>query len=186
MRLGVDSVAIVGDGVSGSSYFLSPSFVSSPTFPAMQQDLYNKYMQFATSITTGLPPGKVPVDLSDSQLFVQACDVVGCDRTLSEIATTAEDGYESCTDMVEVSCGVGVSASHTAEVDACRVRSRRAELQLRSIKVSKIPRYSELAKELKLVRQQSFHRYAFPINRCKLADMHISCCCSVSSAAVPL
>lgn len=81
--------------------------------PAILQQLFNKYNRFAKSIMGALPPEKVPQDLSDTHLFVKACDIVGTDNNyfdediLREVATTVENGHESCLSMVKVSCGVG-------------------------------------------------------------------------------
>jgi len=91
---------------------------SLPSFPprfSPLQDLFNKYTQYSKSIMSTLPPKEVPVDLTDSHLFVKACDVVGSqeefdENVLRDIAISVANGYESCTDMVKVSCGALVSS----------------------------------------------------------------------------
>ena len=41
----------------------------------MPQEKFNKYIDFAKSIMKVLPPEEVPTDLTDTHMFVKACDM---------------------------------------------------------------------------------------------------------------
>ena len=80
------------------------------------QDNFNKYIGFARSIMSTLPPDEVPVELNDTLLFVKACSLfVGYQQRLDvddvrDAAETVESGYKSCRSMVKV--GRAASRSH--------------------------------------------------------------------------
>lgn len=75
------------------------------------QEKFNKYIQFAKSIVSALPPEEVPVDLTDSLQFIKACDVfVEYHQRLDEdelrdVEETVASGYEPCSSMAKVRCG---------------------------------------------------------------------------------
>ena len=84
-----------------------PLGVLLPPRRATTQDKYVKYIRFAKSIMKTLPSDKVPEDLADTHLFVKVCDIVGYQQrpdnvSLTDVATTAENGHESCSSMIKV------------------------------------------------------------------------------------
>ena len=127
-----DSAATTGGGGEGVLLFSFPSLpcYCYPLLPAMLQVLFRKYTEFAKAIMSALPPEDVPADLSDSHLFVNVCDKRNAhqnETVLRNAATTVENGYESCTSMVEVRSGC-FSQSHGREGTFCDARGPAAAL----------------------------------------------------------
>ena len=69
-----------------------------------------KYMQFAKSIVSALPPEEVPVDLIDTHQFIKACDLCITyhhrldDRGVRDVEETVANGHQPCSSMLKVRC----------------------------------------------------------------------------------
>ncbi len=102
----------------------------------MIQGMFTKYIGFAKSIMSALPPEEIPLELSDTHLFNKACGIlVGNEQRLDEediraAAETVESGFQSCSSMVKV-CTEGMPVSAVREVDNSKldVAARRGRVR---------------------------------------------------------